>query len=321
MLYTIENDYLKIVVSTLGATLNKFIVKKNNTDIVLGFDNESDYLMHKGAYLGATVARNANRIENSEFLLNDKKYQLLKNDGNNNLHSGIGVSFSEFKLSYLDKNSLTFSILLEDGRDGFPGNLNLEVTYRLIDNKLQIEFNGISDADTIFNVTNHSYFNLDKDKKTIFNHKLKLFTDKVSINNPECLPYEKIRDVKNTSFDFIEYKTIGENLKINDDNLSNGGIDHCYITEDLNYKQIVSLKNDHLELDVFSDLPNFHIYSGNCLGDLNGKCNNEYHNYYGLAIEPEFFPNSINYKSFLKPILKANTNIRHIIDYVIKEID
>ena len=319
MFYTLENNYLKIEVTSLGATLTKFIEKSTNTDIVLGFDTEEEYITNRGVFLGTTVARNANRIGNGKFTINDEEFTLALNDGPNNLHSGEGISCKELELIEKTDNSLTFGYMLEDGYDGFPGNLDFKVKYELKDNTLVLTFIGLSDKDTIFNVTNHSYFNLDGCKNNVLNHELKLYTDKVAIGDENTLALNKTRDVKGTAFDFLDFRKVGDNINLGDDNLSVGGIDHNYSFETLDDKKLLTLRNDTLSLTMYSDLPDLQVYTSNCLGDRKGKNGLEYHKYWGIALEPQYYPNAINYDSFIKPILKANEEVKHHIVYEVEK--
>lgn len=319
MFYTLENNYLKAEVTSLGATLTKLIEKSTNTDIVLGFDTEEEYITNRGVFLGTTVARNANRIGGGKFTLNGKEYPLTLNDGPNNLHSGEGISCKDLELVEKTDSSLTFAYKLEDGYDGFPGNLDLKIKYELKDNTLIITFTGVCDKDTIFNVTNHSYFNLDGGKNDALNHELKLNTNKVAVGDENTLALNQTRDVKGTAFDFTEFKNVGENIKLGDDNLSVGGIDHNYSFETMGRKELLTLRNDSLSLTMNSDLPDLQVYTSNCLGDRKGKNGQDYHKYWGIALEPQFYPNAINYDSFIKPILKANEETSHYIEYVIEK--
>lgn len=319
MIYTIENEKLLVKVCSLGATLNSFIQKDNNLDIVLGFENEDKYLEYKGPYLGATVARCANRIKNGTFTLNGVKYQAPINNGPNSLHGGEGISFKEFNLIEKSDFKLVLERLLKDGEDGYPGNLKLTVIYELIDNSLVISFKGLSDADTIFNITNHAYFNLNGTKGTCKDLYLTLFTDKVALNDEDGLATRDVIDVKDTSFDFIKETLIKDNLDKCHSNLSNGGIDHNFIYEDMSEKKLARLKGEKLNLTMYSDLPDVQVYTANYFNNEPGKYNSEYEKFKGVAIEPQFYPNAINYDACLKPILKANEEVTHFIKYTIEE--
>lgn len=316
MLYKIENDCLLVEISTIGATITKFIDKKTNTDIVLGFNDEKDYCPEKSPYFGTTVARNANRIGNATFKLNDVTYNLVANNGPNNLHSNKGTSFKDFNLIDKKDNMLKFDINMKDGEDGFPGDLHLIVTYELINNKLKLSYEGLSNKDTIFNVTNHSYFNLDGGINDVLNHEIKIYTDEVAINDENGMASDKVLKVNDTSFDFREFTVLSKNFDKRHPNLASGGIDHNYVFENLDFKKMISVKNSKLCLTVSSDLPNVQVYTACTFGEIKGK--NDYKKFYGIAIEPQFYPNSINYSNYLKPIIKANTKTCHSIEYLVE---
>lgn len=317
MLHRIENEKIILEVSSIGATITKFIDKKTGTDIVLGFDDEADYTPSKSPYFGTTVARNANRIGESKFELNGVTYNLVPNNGPNNLHSNGGTCFKEFNLVSKTNTSLEFDINMLDGEDGFPGNLKLTVIYELIDNKLKLTYKGLADKDTIFNVTNHSYFNLNGGISDVRDHEVQIYTDKVALNDSNGMASDKVINVNGTSFDFTTLRKVGPNFDLKHENLASGGIDHNYVFENMNFKKLITIKDGSLSLTVSSDLPGVQVYTACTIGDIKGK--RDYHSYYGIAIEPQFYPNSINYSDILKPIIKANNCVIHTIEYLLED--
>lgn len=165
LLYTFTNkNGMMIGVTDLGATLHAVLVPDRDgslCDVVLGYDTAEQY--EEGAtFFGATVGRSANRIGGASFVLNGKKYNLDKNDGENNLHSGLDFySFRVWKVKEQTENSITFALHSPDGDQNYPGELGIEVTYTLTDdNEIKIQYHGVPTKDTIINMTNHSYFNL-----------------------------------------------------------------------------------------------------------------------------------------------------------------
>ena len=314
MLYVLENDYLKVYVSDMGATLVKLIDKKSNTDCVLGFKSDDDY-KNSATYVGASVGRNANRIGNAKFELNGQTYNLTVNDNMNQLHGGgiNGFSFKTWEKKAETKEEITFAIFSKDGEEGFPGNLNVEVTYKLDRNSLIWSYSGICDQDTILNMTNHSYFNLgDKD---IYNHELKIHTDKYSPVDEYSLTKDEVVFVKNTPYDFIEFTKVKDNL----DKLG-GGIDNNYVWEQMGDKLMAELKYNNLKLNVYSDLPDMHFYTGEYLHGDNTKNDGSYKPFDGLCLECQYYPNGINYSNYIKPILKKNEKMTHYIRYEIEDI-
>lgn len=308
MIYVIENDYLKAYVSDMGATLTKLIDKKTGKNVVLGFETDEEY-KQSACYLGASVGRNANRIGNAEFSLNGKSYKLTVNDNMNQLHGGglDGFSFKTWTKISETKEELVLGLKSKDGEEGFPGNMDVEVCYRLENNSLIWKYSGTSDADTVFNMTNHSYFNLGD--ANIYNHELKIHTDKYSPVDQYSLTLDKCEDVANTPYDFRDFTKVKNNL----DKLG-GGIDNNYVWEKMGDKLMAELRYNNLQLSVYSDLPDMHFYTGEYLKGGSYKA------FDGLCLECQFYPNGINYESYIKPILKANEKVSHYIRYEINNI-
>jgi len=315
MFKTIENDLISVTVSTLGATLVKFIDKKTNKDLVLGFDNEEEYIANNGTNIGATAGRNANRIGGAKFNLNGVEYKLSENDHGNQLHGGgiNGFAFKTWMVDSIEQNEIVFSYDSKDGEEGFPGNLHAAVSYKLFDSSLVITFSGTSDKDTIFNLTNHSYFNLgDKD---IMNHSLQVLTDKYSPTDEVALTLDKVVDVKDTPYDFSKPTLLKDNLS-----KLEAGIDNNYVWENMDDKKMAELAYDNLQLNVYTDLPDMHVYTAYYLNDEIGKYGKEYKPYSGICLECQFYPNGINYKDYIKPILKANETVEHYIKFEVEHI-
>lgn len=332
----LENEKFIVKVLTLGATLNSFYVKNIDTDVVLGFDDLNMYLDKRSASMGKTIGRCANRIGGAKFSLNNVEYKLLANNGPNTLHGGE-VRFGDKEWAVKEKTDKKVVLIYEseDMESGFPGCLKVSTTYELDNDNLIINFKGISDKDTIFNLTNHAYFNLDKNKTDILNHKLKIPAGCVNLNDLDGMATDKVIDVRGTPFDFLDYKEIKENVSANGESLNefcekiikgeiilNDGtkklidnLDTNYLYENFDEKVICELKNDIIKLIISSDLPSVQIYTGKSLG-VDGR-DGHYGMYSGIAIEPQFCPNAINYEKFLKPILKANTLVSHTIKYKI----
>ena len=313
MKYTIENQYLKAEISELGATLTKLIDKNSGVDLVLGFDSDEDYIRYNDCNIGATIGRNSNRIGNSRFTLNGKEYVLTANNNMNNLHGGgfNGFGFKMWKTDEVDDNHITLSYFSKDGEEGFPGNLNISVTYSLNENNLLFEFEGESDEDTIFNITNHSYFTLGDD--TILDDELLITTDKYSPTDEYALTLDEVRDVKGTPYDFTQFRKLRDNLS-----KLEAGIDNNYVWETIGDKLMTQFRNDKLQLNLYSDLPDMHLYTAYYLGGQEGKYGKIYKPFNGLAMESQYYPNGINYgDKYLLPILKKGEKMSHFIRYEI----
>ena len=164
-LYTISCGKLSAAVTDYGATLVSLLVPNRDgvtADVVLGYDDCNGYRTGNGACLGATVGRNANRLKGASFDLNGKTYHMSRNEGGNNLHSGPDFFFHRlWKPVSHTENAVTLELSSPNGDQGFPGNAVIQVTYALTaDGALHIQYKATCDRDTVFNFTNHSYFNL-----------------------------------------------------------------------------------------------------------------------------------------------------------------
>lgn len=315
MIYVLENDYLKTYISDLGATLVKFIDKKTNKDLVLGYDKEEDYLKYSGANIGASVGRNANRIGNAKFNLNGIEYKLSVNDNMNQLHGGgiNGFAFKKWNKVTETKEELKLSYFSKDGEEGFPGNLNVEVTYKLDKNNLIWSYSGQSDKDTILNMTNHSYFNLGEE--SIHDLLLRINTNKYSPVDEYSLTKDEVCSTENTPYNFDDFTLIKDNLS-----KLPCGIDNNYVWETMGDKLMVQIKSSQIQLNVYSDLPDMHLYTAYYLNGEVGKNGKVYKSYDGICFESQFYPNGINYKNYILPILKKNETMTHYIRYEINNI-
>ena len=321
-LYTIENDEIKVSVSDLGATLVKFIDKKSGIDIVYGFDDASDYEKYQDTYMGAMVGRCVNEIRNGQFVLNNQVFNISKNKDNHSMHGGYeGLSFKKFD-AQIKENSIIFTYLSKDKEEGYPGNLEISVEYKICKNCLRIMFSGISDQDTIFNLSNHAYFNCNGEG-SILDHTLKINSNLVSLVDEKGMTTEQIINVNNIAFDYTKENIIYERLLQNHENLVfTNGYDHNYVFESLNVKEMATLKGECLQLDIISDLPNMHVYTANYLnGEIKGKYNQYYQSKSALCFECQYYPNAINYNHFIKPILKANEKKTHFIEYILTNFE
>ncbi|WP_455718055.1 aldose epimerase family protein, partial [Anaerosporobacter sp.] len=238
-LYTLKNKAgMTAVFSDYGATIVKLLVpdaKGKLEDVVLGYDNLEQYMKNSPGF-GSFIGRHANRIGNASFAINGKTYELEKNDGNNNLHSG-SKSFNKFiyDAEYyedVDSSTIEFSRLSPDMEQGFPGNLDVTVTYTLTDdNELVIEYLAVSDKDTVVNFTNHSYFNLSGHASgSALNHKVWINANQFTPTDDNLIPTGEIADVEGTPMDFRTAKTIGRDIDADYKPLKQGnGYDHNYV--------------------------------------------------------------------------------------------
>ncbi len=294
-----------------------FFKDKNGVekDLVLGYDNPADYLNHT-TYFGATVGRNGNRIKNGKFTLNGTEYLLEKNDGENNLHSGSkGLCYKEWEVEKETENSVTLSSVSKDLEQGFPGTMTAKVTYAIgEDNALSIDYEAVSDKDTVANFTNHSYFNLGgHDSGTMVNQKLKLYSSKFTPVDGTLIPTGELRDVKGTPMDFTEFKAIGKEIDAEDEQLKfGGGYDHNFIVDGKGYRLMAEAVSEDtgIHMKAYTDAPAVQFYAGNFIKKQVGKGGCAYDDRHGFCLESQYCPDAVNNPAFESPILKAGETYR-----------
>ena len=218
--YTITNEKgMSVTVSELGAIIIGVTVPDKNgkkLDVVLGYD-DSDPYYGNDEFFGATIGRSANRIQGASFDIDGTKIQLPVNENSNNLHSDSENGFHKKLWTAAPdeaRNAVTMSYTSPDGENGFPGNLDMHVTFALSDdNEFSIHYEGVSDKKTLINCTNHSYFNLaGHSSGKILDHYLKINASKYTPVEPDSIPTGEIADVEGTPFDFREFHKIGERI-------------------------------------------------------------------------------------------------------------
>lgn len=299
----------------------------NLNDVTLGYENIEDYKTST-TYFGALIGRYANRIGGAQITINDKTYELAKNDGNNHLHGGnkgYDKVFWNWKI-LLDENNeecLELSYLSVDKEENYPGNLKVTVIYKVTEeNELSIDYRAISDEDTVVNLTNHAYFNLSgHDSGDILNHKLKLFSDKFTPTDSQSIPTGEICGVKGTPMDFTELTRIGDRIDEDYDQLVYAkGYDHNWILRDESNKMKKAAElideNSGRILEVYTTKPAIQFYAGNYVNESHiGKGGVPYSKRAGLCLETQYYPDSLRHPHFSNVILKANEQYKHITIY------
>ena len=327
-LFTLKNNNgICVKLTNYGATAVSMLVPDSSgslQDIILGFDDVSGY-ENTTLYLGATIGRYAGQINDGSFTLGNETYTLFINDHNNTLHGGeIGFNKRLFSSNVLDSgNSVEFRYLSPDGEEGFPGNLNVCVTYTLTsDDELVIKHTAVSDKDTVLNMTNHSYFNLDGHASTsVLDHYLRIRSNQFTEVANDCSPNGIFLPVDETPMDFRVYHKVGERIDYDFEQLKLcGGYDHNWVIDgwDNTLRPICDLKSEKsgISLEVFSDLPGLQVYSGNYLnGSEAGKSGIRYDHRSALCLEPQYYPNSLNHSNFPSPILYKGEVYNHTIVY------
>ena len=316
-LYTLKNskDH-QVQITNYGARVVSWIFTDKNSksvDIVLGYNNATDY-EKDNKYMGAIAGRCANRIGGAKFTLNGKEYQLDVNDGEkNHLHGGFNGFEKKVWKAEIVGDSLKLTCESLDGECGYPGNLTANVTYTFTDDdELKIDYEATSDKDTICNLTNHTYFNLNRFASgSILNQNIQLFADKYTWASSESIPDGRILNVKGTPMDLRNLTRIGEHIDDDFDELNFGhGYDHNWCINDydgtLKKAALASCEETGITLEVFTTLPGLQFYAGNFLdGDPIGKDSIACGKRSGFALETQFYPNAINIPEFPQPILRA----------------
>ena len=316
--YLLKNSNCEVEVITYGGIITSIKVPDMNNnliDIALGFNNLDAYL-EGHPYFGAIVGRFANRIDNGKFLINEEEYKLALNNNGTSLHGGIKgfdkVNWNVVNYDYLSKRSIKLNYLSKHMEEGYPGNLDIYVTYTLLDdNELKVEYQAETDKTTVLNLTQHSYFNLSGESSgDILDHELLINADSFLPVNEKIIPTGEIKNVQDTPFDFRERKKIRRDILKNNRQLKLGnGYDHCWVLNEYNKKlrkiSEVYSNQTRIKMEVFTDLPGLQLYSGNFLdGSLNSKKGKKYINRSGLCLETQAFPNSPNNESFPTTILE-----------------
>jgi aldose 1-epimerase len=292
---------LKII--TYGATVTELKVALKNgetVDVVLGFDTLEGYLqsfqLEGSPYMGTTVGRFAGRIHNSTFNLNGQKIVLNKNNNGNSLHGGVaGFSQKVWTVEKVMDSTITLSYFSPANEENYPGNLTVEVTYTLTEeNELKIQYSGKTTEDTIVNLTNHSYFNLDGHLSDVKDQDLLVNTNQILESTADNIPTGRYLEVENTPFDFLTPKKCPSK------------IDNTFVlTKKNEFAASLFNKKNNLKMTVYTDQPGVHIYvGGNCQNAIKGKENADYHPLSGICFETQNFPDAPNHEHFPSAVLK-----------------
>lgn len=336
-LYTITNkNGASVDLSTFGATITSIKVPDKDgkiKDVTQGYDNVTPYETAPVGHAGGTIGPYANKISNGKFKLGEYEYSLECNKDNGKTHShggSQGLDVKNWKAEQL-KDGIKFTYLKKDMENGYPANVEMSVTYKLDnDNKLHILYNAKTDKDTILNLTNHTYFNLDGAENTSENSVLEHVvtlpnSSKFTQNSEIAVPTGKILDVENTPFDFRTPKKIGDVINSDHDQIKiGGGFDQNYCVDNYDGKNLVEVADvkspkTGINLKVSTNLPGFQFYTANHLGKSAqpaGKSGNRYEKRSSFCVEPQFYPNAINTDNFTeKGILKAGEEYNREIVY------
>ena len=309
---TIENKYLRVKSINIGACLYEVYDKQKKINLILNLGPTKNY-GSKNFYVGATCGRYAGRISNSKFKIKNKTFKLNGNEKKNTLHGGkIGFDRLEWKIQNHSKTKIIYQLLSKNLDQGFPGDLNSECTFEIKNKSLFIKYQYKSNQLTYVSLTNHSYWNLNKNKnETIFNHDLRINSEKYLEVTNKLIPTGKIKKVKNTINDFNKFQNIGEKIKIiknkkikkisNTINQLGFDLTYCIKKNSKNYLASLKNKKTNIQLDFYSNLPGVQLYTSQGL-----RYKNKLTPYQGVCLETQHYPDAPNKKNFPITLIKPN---------------
>lgn len=316
-LYTLENDKgMKVAITNYGGRIVSWLApnkKGEFEDIVLGFGSIKGYLNANEVYYGALVGRYGNRIAKGKFELDGTEYQLATNNGPNHLHGGPG-GFPNvvWDGKQINDNHLVLTYFSEDGEEGYPGNVQVQVQYILTDdNALRIDYTATTDKKTVLNLTNHAFFNLGGSASgTINDHKLMINAQEFTPVDSTLIPTGEIASVQGTPFDFTEPTAIGDRVSEENTQLKYGaGYDHNFVLEKEEKGTITKAAEVYdpesgRVMEVFTTEPGLQFYGGNFMdGSDVGKKGQPYEHRTAFCLETQHFPDSPNQPQFPSTVL------------------
>ena len=315
-LYTMRNSGGVVMkVMNYGGIIVSLEVPDRNgklVDVVLGYDSLQAY-EKRNPFFGALVGRYGNRIGKGRFALDGKEYDLVKNNNGNHLHGGTkGFDKAVWDIKEVpaeDGVAIKLSYLSKDMEEGYPGNLNVEITYTLTDeNSIRFDYKATTDKPTIVNLTQHAYFNFNGGRGNILSHEISLNADRFVAVDEQLIPTGELKPVENTPLDFRTPVKIGERINDTHQQMQFGkGYDHCWVLngEGLKVAAEVYDPSSGIEMTVRTTEPGVQFYTGNFLdGSLTGKNNTVYNQRTGFCLETQHFPDSPNKSQFPSVVLR-----------------
>ncbi|MCI8835149.1 MAG: galactose mutarotase [Ruminococcus sp.] len=314
-LYTLTNEAgMSVSLTEYGATLVKLLVPDSTgslRDVVLGYEDVSGYEAGTASF-GAPVGRNANRIKGAVFELNGVSYSLIPNEKGNNLHSGPDFYGKRFwHVAEEAEDHLTFLLHSPDGDQGFPGALDIKLTYALTEeNGLFLKYEATPEKDTVINLTNHSYFNLNgHNSGTILSHRVEVDADAFTRADIQSIPTGELVDVTGTPMNFRDGRVVGAEIDSEYEALRFGqGYDHNWgLKNDGQFQKVAEAAGDEsgIIMDIYTDLPGIQIYTANFLEREPGKEGAVYPRRSAICFETQYFPDAVHHENFKSPVCLA----------------
>lgn len=327
-LYWIENNGIKAAFTNYGGRIVGLWMKDksgNLVDVVIGMNSVQGFKQATEPYFGATIGRVGNRIAKGKFILEGKEYQIPLNNHGNALHGGIkGFQDVVWDAVKSDDSTLVFTYNSPDLEQGFPGNLQVKVTYTLTSAKaLKMEYEATTDKTTIVNLTNHAFFNLNGEGRgTILNHKLQLFANQYTPVDSGLIPSGELQNVLNTPFDFTTEHTIGERINTKNEQLKfGGGYDHNYVLntkaeKGIRHAATISGDQSGIVMDIYTAEPGIQFYSGNFMQSKNTLKSGKKDDFRtAFALETQHFPDAPNHNNFASITLKPGEKYHTVSEY------
>lgn len=327
-LYTLRNGDLTMQVTNFGARVVSLWTpdrEGKSEDVVLGYETLDRYLNNKGErFLGAALGRYANRIADGHFTLDGKEYTLPLNDNGRTLHGGVkGFDSVVWDVEFSNDTTIVFRYRSVDGEEGFPGNLDVVMTYTLTpQDEFRIDYQALTDAPTVVNLSHHSFFNLKGEGNgTILDNELWIKADSMTPVHANLIPTGEITPVEGTPFDFRKPTAIGARIDVDNEQLKNGrGYDHNWVLsrEGDGVELVASLYEPTTGrvLEVLTDQPGLQFYSGNFFdGKSMGKYGRPQSWRESVALETQHFPDSPNHPNFPSTRLDPDQIYNHTCIY------
>lgn len=323
--YTLEHGGLKIKAIDLGCNLYELWVPDkdgNMVDVSLGFADVSRYEEHNPGF-GGCIAPVGNRIENARFTLAGKTYELEKNCGEHNIHSGTYPMHQKmYKVTEVTDNKITMTRRKEHMELGMPGNMDVTLSYTLLEDcAVQIDYYATTDEPAIFAPTNHTYFNLSgHNAGSIADHVVQLNCSTFTMADDKAVPHGEIAPVKGTPMDFTTAHKVGDMI---DDTSYDPikwarGYDHNYVIDEPSLDKPFGYLYDEKsgrKMLMYTNFPGVQLYTANGLSAEGGKDNTDYERRMGICFEAQFYPNSINVESFPQPVVLPGEGVHYTTIY------
>ena len=328
-LYTLTNGTITMQVTNFGARVVSLWTPDREgkmADIVVGYENIDRYVNNTGErFFGAPVGRVGNRINKGMFTLDGVQYNVPQNSNGHALHGGNkGIDMVVWDVEYVADNAISLRLVSEDGADGFPGKLDIKMTYTLTpENEFEVTYHATTDKKTIVNLSHHSFFNLKGEAGgTITDHVLTINADYITPTDAELIPTGELMPVEGTPFDFREPHAIGERIDVKHEQLINGkGYDQNWVFAREDNGQVMTMASLYEPstgrcMDIATDQVAMQFYSGNFFeGTYNGKYGKPIKYRESLALETQKHPDAINHEKFPSIVLNPDEVYTHVCVY------